>query len=190
MLLLVMFLWRYNMWRVEYFWFVLLNVEWMILLVICLSRVVELMIMIFWLFVFVISGMIGLFLVVRVWLMVCVVFVFFVNVMFVVRGCVMILVFNVLFFGKKWSVLVGILFFCNRLIVFFVIKGVFLDGLVMIVLLVLRVVVIWLMKIVRGKFYGLIYINVLWLWRFNLFCLFVGFISCCGFEKRCLVLWV
>lgn len=136
-----------------------------ILCIICFGSVVLLIIMVFWLLVFVINGIGVVLCCVNVWLMCCVVVVELVNVIFVMVGWeVSVLLILVLCFGKSWMVLVGKFVFCISLIVWYVIKLVCLVGLVIMVFLVIKVVLIWLRKIVSGKFYGLIYINILWFW--------------------------
>lgn len=75
-----------------------------------------------------------------------------VKVILVILGCVVSVVLIFLFFGIRRKIFFGKFVWYINFVVLCVINGVCLVGLVMIVFLVSSVVLIWLRKIVSGKF--------------------------------------
>lgn len=190
-ILLVMLFCMYSMCVVEQCWLVDWNVEVIMFLMICLGSVEELVIIVFWLLVLVIRVVICVLCVVSVWLIVQVVLVELVNIMLVMCGLwVSVVLMVVLLFGMNCSMFFGMLVLCSRWVVRQLIRLVCLVGLVIIGLLVVSVVLTWLMKIVSGKFYGLMLMNMLWFCRNSWLFLLVGLGSIFGLVNRWCVMVV
>lgn len=150
------------MWSVEQCCLVLLKVEVSIFMIICLVSVEELIIIVFILLVFVING-IGWFWVLRCVVMLCcnnvVIFVELVNIMLCICVLVVSWVLMVFFcFGNSCMMFGGMFVFSKMVMFWVVISDVCFVGFVRMLLFVVSVVVIWLVKMVSGKFYGLMQI--------------------------------
>lgn len=114
------------------------------------------MIIVFCLSVFVMMGIMGLFCLVILWLICCVVKEELVNIMACNVDLFRMVFFMVLVLVVSICIICcGKLVLWNSLMVLLVIKGVNVDGLVIMVLFVVNVVEICLVKMVSGKFYGL-----------------------------------
>lgn len=156
----------------------MLNVEVSIFIIICLVSVEELIIIVFMLLVLVMSG-IGWFWVFRWLVILCcsnvVILVELVNIILCMWLLFVSCVFMVFFWSGSNCIMSGGIFVFSKMVIFcVVISGVCFVGFVSMLLFVVSVVVICLVKIVSGKFYGLIYIigfNGWWVLLVKLFCI-------------------